>query len=159
MAPIPALPIGFREVPLSNEEKSLGLKFHLVRPGVNFEPPRHRRRVPIDDAGGDAPEMEAPVIQTPPVPTKASPRAELDVHRTIVSDEIRRKIIRLYTAAEPLPIRVIARRFGIGYKSVWSIVSHLRPVKPKQRPRARRPRVKRILGLAFSGSVALSSGK
>lgn len=158
MAPIPVLsplPLGYVAMPVTPEERALGLKFHLVRPGVKLERVR-RRRVPLDDADIDIPEVEEAERSAPvatPTPKKI---AALDVHRTSLTPEIREKIIRLFTQAEPLPIRMIAKRFGLSYKSVWGVVAHLAKAKPKQRPRARRPRAKRSLGLGFVGSVVYS---
>lgn len=149
----PALPLGYIAAPLSEDDRSLGLKFHLVRPGIAVEQARRRRRVPVDEAELDTADVDAaPVRAQIPQP---KPKPALDVHRTVMHDEMRQRIIRLFTAAEPVPIRIISKRFGLSYKAVWQVVAHLVKPKRKQRPRVRSPRTKRRLGLSFPGSVAL----
>ena len=151
MAPYapPALPFGLIEIPISPEEKALGLTRRLVRPDVRLEAPKHRRRVPID-AESEVPEVE--IVAARPALVPVAKKADLDVHRAVLDDAIRAKIIRLFTAAEPMTIRQISQRFGISYKCVWSVVQHLQKPKPPQ-PRRPKMRGKRRLGLAWAGSL------
>ena len=87
--------------------------------------------------------------------------APLDVHRTLIDETVRAKILKLALAAEPVSIRIIAKRFGLSYKSVWQVVSEhvkheerrgLGPETNKLRTPAKKLRRKKRLGLAFKGS-------
>jgi len=147
-----SLPTDYIAIPITAEDRAIGLILHLVRPGVRLEPVR-RRRIRIDDAEVEPVERKAERPKREPV-ASVPKKAALDIHRTLVSEEIRQKIVRLFTASEPMTIREISRRFGLSYKTVWDVVRHLQKPRTAMKPRPGRPRGKRYLGIAFRGSIA-----
>ena len=79
----------------------------------------------------------------------------MDIHRTALNQEQIQKIIRLYLDRDnPMPVRTIAKRFKVSFKTIWGITAPLRKGVPKKsRPHKARPRQYASLLLQYKRSV------